>query len=99
LVSLDDIMSEELAQEMTFNNLLQRPETSEHDSSSTNMSEFLKEAGITELDLKDFEQSKFVSLSYMFKPIDMFHLEILAPMMNCWQSCCNASWISSMIVN
>lgn len=54
-VSLDDIMSEQLALEMTFNNVLQRSETSEAQPLS-NMSDFLKEAGITESDLKELDQ-------------------------------------------
>ena len=93
-------MSEELALEMTFNNALQRTETHESDSiSANNMSEFLKEAGISEADLKDLDQTKFVFFSYMFKSIFIFHLEIRVPMMKCWPNFCNTSWTSNTIAD
>lgn len=58
--SFADIMSEQLALDMTFKNVLQHPQETQLEPSTTNLSEFLKEAGISEEDLKDTDQSKFV---------------------------------------
>lgn len=58
--SFADIMSEQLALDMTFKHVLQHPEETQLEPSTTNLSEFLKEAGISEDNLKDMDQSKFV---------------------------------------
>ena len=57
--SLNDIMSEQLALEMTFNNVLERPE-SKICSLQSDMSEFIQKAGISESDFMDLHQLQYV---------------------------------------